>query len=293
MEVFLGVYVVGKHRVEVVEKSRQTNPHDAYAMPDLDCIKETLQKTGWNKARVDLLACFLAALLTARSVCLTRLATVLPSTAKSASIYRRLQRFLSGFAFDEATLVRLLVGIANVPRPWVLSLDRTEWKLGKTSVNILMLSVVVGKSAFPLLWLLLEIGGKGKPGASHTDERIALMERFVALFGAESVAYLCADREFIGKEWVGWLLGQGISFRLRVRADTLIEADDGDMACADWLFALSAVGVEKALSGRRLVLGQRLFVRGRRLIKDGKADFLIVVSDSVNRRLELVNPHFW
>ena len=30
----------------------------------------------------------------------------------------------------------------NIPQPWVLSTDRTEWSFGKTRFNILMLGVV-------------------------------------------------------------------------------------------------------------------------------------------------------
>lgn len=31
------------------------------------------------------------------------------------------------------------------------------------------------------------------------------MERFIRRFGQECIDCLVADREFIGKEWVGWL----------------------------------------------------------------------------------------
>ena len=31
------------------------------------------------------------------------------------------------------------------------------------------------------------------------------MERFIRLFGADCIDCLVADREFIGKEWTGWL----------------------------------------------------------------------------------------
>ncbi len=40
----------------------------------------------------------------------------------------------------------------NVPQPWVLSLDRTEWFLGQTHFNILTLGIVQEVVAYPILW---------------------------------------------------------------------------------------------------------------------------------------------
>jgi hypothetical protein len=248
-------------------------------MPDIDCIEDALASTGWNKARIRLLACLLAALLSVQSVCLTRLATVLPSSAKTTSVYRRLQRFLAQFTFDEATLSNLLIQIARVPPPWILSLDRTEWKLGRVHLNLLVLSVVVEKTAFPLLWSVLQAQNQGKAGASNTAERCALLARFVALFGSDAIVYLCADREFVGKAWVGWLLEQGIAFRLRVKADTLIQDGKGEWVCADWLFRRLAVQREYVFPTHRRVFGQSVFVGGKRLCRGSDDDLLIVISN--------------
>jgi hypothetical protein len=133
----------------------------------------------------------------------------------------------------------LLVRLVNLAPPWELALDRTDWKLGRAHLNVLLLSIVVAKTrmAFPLLWSVLEKAeGTGKAGASHTGERTDLLARFVHLFGAASIACLYADREFVGAEWVSWLLSHRIAFCLRIKADTLIEDSRGALVCADWLF---------------------------------------------------------
>ena len=44
-----------------------------------------------------------------------------------------------------------------------------------------------------------------KKGTSNTKERIELVQRYVRLFGAESIDCLLADREFVGEHWVKWL----------------------------------------------------------------------------------------
>lgn len=60
-----------------------------------------------------------------------------------------------------------------------------------------MLGVVHQGVAFPLLWRLLD-----KRGNSNSAERIDLMEKFLKYFGTHQVAYLTADREFLGRTWV-------------------------------------------------------------------------------------------
>lgn len=47
----------------------------------------------------------------------------------------------------------------NIPQPWVLSMGRTEWSLGLTRLNILMLGVVHHGVVIPLLWTMLDKKG--------------------------------------------------------------------------------------------------------------------------------------
>ena len=244
-------------------------------MPNLNCIENAFACTGWNRARIKFLARFIVTLLTARTVCLTRLACLFPSEARSDSSYKRMQRFLRAFDLDFAALARLLVQIAGIPAPWTLALDRTNWKLGKAELNILMLCVVHQGIAFPLLWSVLEKEGRGKAGNSNTRERIALMQRFLTIFSPEQVTFLCADREFVSREWLLWLQKAGISFRLRLKGDFLVTNGRGELVCADWLFRDCPFEQERCL-GWRLVRGIRLYVVGTRLTN---GDFLIVVGD--------------
>jgi hypothetical protein len=245
-------------------------------MSDLHCIEQALQSTGWNQARIKFLARFLVALIAVKTVCLSQIACVFPGPAKPASHYKRIQRFLRHFDLDTAALAKLVVRLVGQEPPWTLALDRTNWKLGKSEINILLLALVWRGVAFPLFWTVLEKEGRGKAGNSNTQERIALVERFVSTFGANKIAWLCADREFVSKQWLAWLLRQHISFRLRLKCDTLVANGRGEMVCADWLFRDCPLGRERLLVGARRCLGQHLFVAGTRLCDD----FLIVVSDT-------------
>ena len=45
-----------------------------------------------------------------------------------------------------------------------------------------------------------------RAGNSGAKERIALVERFIAVFGKERIGLLLGDREFIGTEWLNYLI---------------------------------------------------------------------------------------
>jgi len=83
--------------------------------------------------------------------------------------------------------------------PYRLAMDRTNWKFGISNINILVIAIVYQGVAFPLLFKLMP-----KAGNSSTSERIGL-DRYISLFGLETIDCLLADREFIGEHWIGYL----------------------------------------------------------------------------------------
>jgi hypothetical protein len=75
-----------------------------------------------------------------------------------------------------------------------------------------MLGVVHEGEDFPLVWCLLE-----KRGNSNSAERMKLFNQFLERFGEREVACLTADREFVGKDWFGYLLSRPLTpFRIRI-----------------------------------------------------------------------------
>ena len=97
-----------------------------------------------------------------------------------------------------------------------LTLDRTNWKWGKRDINILMLAIVYRGIAIPIVWTLLN-----KRGNSDTKERIALIQRFISIFGKDRIVNVFADREFIGEKWFTWLIENDINFCIRVKKTLL------------------------------------------------------------------------
>jgi len=225
----------------------------------------------WHGARISFLAQFLLALLKVRSVSLAELATGFGGKAKVDSHYKRLQRFFRSFEIGYDDLARLLARVGPAGGgPWRLTMGRTNWQFGKTDINFLVLGIACHGIALPVLWSVLD-----KPGNPGTAERIAPMERFLAVFGAAKIGALLADREFVGEEWFRWLQRQGIPFHQRLKRNTLVPNGWNRMMRLDTLFGSLKPGECHRLPGRRPVWGCFVHLSALRL-DDG--DFLFIAS---------------
>jgi len=171
----------------------------------------------WNQARLNLVSQFILALIKVRTVNLSEIANAFGGDAQQSSNYRRLQRFFATYQFDRADIARTIVHWMHIDKPWLLCLDRTNWDFGVVKVNILVLAVAYRGAAIPIVWCFL-----GKKGNSNTDERIVLLKRFLVLFSDKKIDCLTADREFRGKEWLQFLIDNGIRFRLRIPNNTQV-----------------------------------------------------------------------
>ncbi|MEM9276736.1 MAG: IS4 family transposase [Cyanobacteria bacterium P01_F01_bin.143] len=248
-------------------------------MNQINLLRQALKPhLEWHGARLSFLALFLIALLRVKTVNLAEIATGFRTNNKTSSNYKRLQRFFRDFDLDYAVVARLIVTLMNIPQPWILSTDRTEWSFGQTRFNILMLGVVHNGVAYPLVWTMLD-----KKGNSNSDERMDLLDRFRQIFPDAEVAYISGDREFvlkdtashIGKQWLTYLLIEPvISFRLRIKKSDRI-SDGTKQLRASIVFANLKPGQTQILSGRRWVWGRFVYVCALRL-EDG--ELLIVIT---------------
>jgi hypothetical protein len=241
-------------------------------MKQITLIKQTLQPhLGWHGARVTFLALFLIALFRVKSVNLAELATGFIGSAKLASRYKRLQRFMGEFELDYHRIARLVAHLMAIPQPWVLSIDRTNWEFGDQVFNILMLGVVHNGVAFPLLWVMLD-----KKGNSNSQERMDLLDEFFEVFPEVEVAYLTADREFLGQAWFEYLLETShLEFRIRMRESDKL--NDGRQSLkAKVVFSALKINDHQVLRHRRQVWGHWVYVSALRL-EDGK--LLIVITN--------------
>jgi hypothetical protein len=188
-----------------------------------DALAETLSlHLDLGKSRLETLAWLIIGVLVARTVNLSHLASQCDSAAQVDSSYRRLQRFFQFVTLEGDWLALAVVKLLKLKGPWVLCLDRTNWKIGRRDVNILMLAIATRRFRIPLMWQILEKGG-----SSNQGERIRLLERYLALFGVGSITWLLADREFIGGRWLKFLMKNKIFFAVRVKENSLVQFQNG------------------------------------------------------------------
>jgi hypothetical protein len=224
-----------------------------------------------DKRRLDGMVKLLLGLLMVRSINLKKIACGMFGEAKMLSKYRRLQRLFSGCRLDYNAIARLIFRWFKFSTgKHYLILDRTNWQLGKRDINVLFLCIAYKKIAIPMFCLIL----KGK-GNSSTKERIALIERFINVFGRDNILGVLGDREFIGYEWFAYLNNRGLAFYIRIKKDADTTNKYGKNISVHWLFYNLRLHEARRITGQRLIYGHRLSIMGMRL----KDDYLIVVTN--------------
>ena len=230
-----------------------------------------LHFAAWHLARIKCLAYLIIGVFKVKTVNLTQIATAFPGRAEIESNYRRLQRFFQHIEFDSSLIAQLVVSFLPYTT-FTLALDRTNWMLGCFPINFLVLSIVHQGIAFPIMWTFLP-----KKGNSNTQERIELLNRFIAQFGTCKIDCLLADREFIGNEWFAYLKFHHIRFHIRIKRNMNISRTNGTLSPASNFFRSLPLSTYCTLYGPRLICGQLIWVTGMRM-PDG--EYVIVVSDA-------------
>jgi len=236
-----------------------------------DMLAEALRL---NKARAKCLAGIVIGAAESKSVLLSVLASRLPGNATTTSKFRRLQDFFCEVRLDcncVAALVMGFVGRLN-NKPLTLALDRTNWEARGNEVNILVLSVCLGDMGLPVFWTDLR-----QAGNSNTSCRIGLIRRFVELFGTDGIHVLVGDREFIGKDWFAWLIGEDIPFVMRLRENVYLSSSQGQSCKAISFFHGLRPGEFRQLNARR-GCGVTMTVCG---LRTSKGELLILACHSI------------
>ena len=101
-----------------------------------------------------------------------------------------LEEYAKSLIFDVLKLERL-----EIP------LDRTNWERGYADINYFVLSVLYNGIAIPLYWQLLDNNG----GSSNDEQRIAMIQWVIDVFGADMIDMVYADREFPSHQFLDFL----------------------------------------------------------------------------------------
>lgn len=128
-------------------------------------------------------------------------------------------------------LARLIFSLLPDKAPYRLSLDRTNWKLGKTDINILMLSVCYHGVALPLLWKRLP-----KRGNSNVSERQELIHEYINIFVSSTISAFMANREFVAEVWFEDLIRNKVPFHISIRENMKVRVTGKGIKKTFWLF---------------------------------------------------------
>jgi len=227
---------------------------------------------GFNFARLKTLAELIQAMSSVRSVNLVKVAAGMYNKALPDSSYRRIQRFIHDIRLDPKLLATFLLRLASIKAPYTLIMDRTNWEFGKAKINFLMLSVLGNGWSIPLLWMLLP-----KKGNSNEEERIELMNRFIAIFGKGVIYNLLADREFIGDTWIGYLIDTIIPFDIRIRANMKVNFK-GKIIRVSRLFRKALLNQPMTIHHQVMMGSNQVYLQGQSIInsKTNRSEWLIV-----------------
>lgn len=189
-------------------------------LPPIAEIKTFLPST--RKDVLETLILLVHCMIRCRTVCLYKCraeagAVLRRQDLNLDSVYKRFVRLFCMDSVDVACvgIAWLLVHLTKTQDAVFLVMDRTNWKIARTNINVLFIGLLLPGGVFvPVLWLPLN-----KRGNSSTAERLVLMDRFLKVWqhlGSSPVTVL-GDREFIGLEWFVRLRKNGFSLVIRVR----------------------------------------------------------------------------
>ncbi|MFY7957795.1 MAG: IS4 family transposase [Flavobacterium macrobrachii] len=240
----------------------------------------SLCKLAKNAARQKLIIEVLLALLECKKIQLNELSLHIDSKAKEVSTERRLQDFFAKFTFDY-DLVALLLYSCLPKGKVTLCIDRTEWDFGKYQCNILIISAYFNGTSIPIYWELLD----NKSGNSSSEARIDLLKKCVQLIGKNRILRIVGDREFIGKDWIGYLVRENIGFCFRVPQHHQILLKNGCLTT-----------VKELLTSKAIRKFQQVIVDSNRCnlyIKKLKNDYLFLIGNEFSGDLGSIYRLRW
>jgi Transposase DDE domain len=212
------------------------------------------------------------AMIETRRVQFSELGLVFNDDCKPKSNEHRIQRFFAEAELDEPSLTLLLSLFLTLGKV-ELCMDRTEWDFGGTQVNLLVLSAYCNGIGMPLYIKHLD----NNSGNSATSDRILMLKKAIALLGKSRICGVCADREFVGHEWIDFLRTKRIPFFIRLPKSYLFTLSGHELK------AESLLGDRKECKIDNIsVLGIKgLSVAIKRVqCRDGKQELLIVLTNT-------------
>jgi Transposase DDE domain len=241
-----------------------------------------------TKPRTDFISLFILSILKVGTVNLVKISIGMGVKAVSQSNYRRIQRFIAEVSWCYRTLVPLILKWSGIDGPLTLIIDRTNWKLGKSNINILCISVLGDGFCVPIIWKLLP-----KRGNSSQEERIDLIGKMLEIPNLPEIKTIIGDREFIGTQWFKYLNTNNIGILFRVKDNQYAKRYNKYYKVCNIIKGNTRNG--RQCNGKQYWMDDvQVYIHGFRYKNgDGKLEYLIVASFDKNTKMSEEYSNRW
>jgi len=187
-------------------------------MKSLDVLSQVILKHNYmHPARMKTLRGMIIGMMKTGKSLQKSMAEGVAGDATMESKTHKVQDFLREQLLCSFAMGKIILDFLKYKGKFRIVIDRTNWEFGKTDINYFVASIVIGNTAIPICWILLD-----SKGISSTEQRIQLMEMVFQIIDPKQIECLLGDREFVGEEWFDWLDTKGIPFVIRVRENFLL-----------------------------------------------------------------------
>ena len=189
---------------------------------------------------------------------------------KPESLLRRFEGYFLSRAIESLVIGKIILSLLG-PKPrdgYLLSIDRTNWKAGKKTINVLVVSVIFNSVGYPIYWR--QLPKSTKQGNSSTQHRIAAFRAILKILSPDDIFAVIGDREFTGEKWQKWLDQKNIPYVLRIKSNIHINQEKAE----DWFY-------NHMSSGMVTVFELQVYACRKQL---ASGESLILISNSIKPR---------
>lgn len=123
----------------VMKKDKHSKVH--YKSSELTSVLSEYFGKSMNLARIKFVSLFVIAICKVQTVCFEKLSYGFDNGTNRSSSLRRIQRFMAQYTLDHDLVARFIFALLPHDPPYILAMDRTNWKFGETNINALVLTI--------------------------------------------------------------------------------------------------------------------------------------------------------
>jgi hypothetical protein len=199
----------------------------------------------WHPERILTFSNLILGVIKARTVKIKELAVYVESKGNLHAKIIKIERLFLNQVMDFSIFGKIILRLFFSGEKFKLAIDRTNWQFGSKNLNFFVASIIRGNISIPIAWILLD-----KKGNSSTEERKELIKKILQILPKEQIEIILADREFVGEDWLEYLILEDLPFAVRVKKNERILHKNGGKMQLCKFFRDMHVGTYKKVETR-------------------------------------------